>query len=56
MTSLLKTYLQRITIEHRKLDARGVMQMHRQVDMALDDIYVTLNASIKRPVRERTDG
>ena len=26
------------------------MQMHRQVDMALDDIYVTLNASIKRPL------
>ena len=26
------------------------MQMHRQVDMALDDIYVTLNASITRPL------
>lgn len=37
----------------RELDAGGVMQMHRQVDMALDDIYVTLNASIKR---ERTGG
>ncbi|MDQ3776211.1 MAG: HEAT repeat domain-containing protein [Pseudomonadota bacterium] len=48
MTSLLKTYLERIKDEHRKLDARGVMQMQRQVDMALDDIYVTLNARIKR--------
>ena len=48
MTPLLKTYLERIKDEHRKLDARGVMQMHRQVDMALDDIYVTLNARIKR--------
>lgn len=53
MTPLLETYLERITAEHKKLDARGVMQMHRQVDMALDDIYVTLNASIKR---ERTGG
>lgn len=42
MTPLLKTYLERIRAEHSKLDARGVMQMHRQVDMALDDIYVTL--------------
>ena len=50
MTPLLKTYLERIKDEHRKLDARGVMQMHRQVDMALDDIYVTLNARIKRPL------
>ncbi len=48
MTPLLKTYLEGIRAEHRKLDARGVMQMHRQVDMALDDIYVTLKASIKR--------
>jgi len=53
MTPLLKTYLERIRGEHKKLDARGVMQMHRQVDMALDEIYVTLNASIKR---ERTGG
>lgn len=48
MTLLLKTYLERIRDGHKTLDARGVMQMHRQVDMALHDIYVTLNARIKR--------
>ena len=53
MTPLLKTYLEWIKGEPRKLDARGVLQMHRQVNMAVDDIYMTLSASIKR---ERTGG
>ena len=46
---VVRRYLEAVRAQHRYIDARGVMQVVRDVKLAIDDAFVTMRLQIEKP-------
>ncbi|MDD2775981.1 MAG: HEAT repeat domain-containing protein [Gallionella sp.] len=42
MSDVLNRYLEKLIHEHRRIDARGVMQVSRMIELTLDEVFIEL--------------
>lgn len=42
MSDVLNRYLEKLIHDHRRIDARGVMQVNRMIELTLDEVFIDL--------------
>ena len=54
MSDVLKRYLEKLIHDHRRIDARGVMQVNRMIELTLDEVFIDLTVRMGKAERGET--
>ena len=52
MSSVLNRYLDKVIKDNRTIDARGVMQVNRMIELTMDEVFI--NLSVRMGHQEKT--
>jgi len=55
MQSVLSRYLDRVNKDNRTIDARGVMQVNRMIELTMDEVFIDLSVRMGRNVNKPID-
>ncbi|MBK7493307.1 MAG: HEAT repeat domain-containing protein [Nitrosomonas sp.] len=47
--SILDRYLDKVIQDNKTIDARGVMQVNRMIELSMDDVFINLTVRMNRP-------
>ncbi|OQW83451.1 MAG: hypothetical protein BVN30_06010 [Proteobacteria bacterium ST_bin16] len=52
--SILDRYLDKVIQDNKAIDARGVMQVNRMIELSMDDVFIHLTVRMNRPDKPQT--